>query len=123
MARDTKGAVAAQGKVHGKEVREDDFWRKVRKVTGRIPFAPDVVALWYCARDPDTPLGVRATIYGAIAYFILPIDLIPDVVAGLGFTDDAAVIAAVIGTVASHIKPSHRNAAREALLLPEALER
>jgi uncharacterized membrane protein YkvA (DUF1232 family) len=112
-----KGAVAAEN-----APRDSDFWRKVRKVAGRIPFAPDIVALWYCAADPATPLRVRATIWGAIAYFVLPIDLVPDVIAGLGFTDDAAVVAAVLGTVAVHVKPQHRDAARRALLLPEPLE-
>jgi uncharacterized membrane protein YkvA (DUF1232 family) len=52
---------------------------------------------------------------GAVAYFILPIDLVPDMLAGLGFTDDASVIAAAIAAVGRHLQPKHRNLAREAL--------
>ena len=51
----------------------------------------------------------------ALAYFILPFDFIPDMIPGLGFTDDAAVLAAVFGLVSSHITPIHRAAAARAL--------
>ncbi|MEZ5775946.1 MAG: YkvA family protein [Hyphomicrobiaceae bacterium] len=91
------------------------FWSKFRKVARRIPFAGDLVAAYYCAMDPGTPLRVRATLIGALAYFILPIDAIPDVIFGLGFTDDAAVLALAIKMVADHIKPEHRASARRAL--------
>jgi len=55
---------------------------------------------------------VKATLIGAIAYFILPIDAIPDVLPVIGFTDDAAVLATAIKLVASSITPAHREAAR-----------
>ena len=58
---------------------------------------------------------MKATLVGALAYFVLPIDAIPDVLPVLGFTDDAAVLAAAIKLVASHIRPAHREAARNAL--------
>jgi uncharacterized membrane protein YkvA (DUF1232 family) len=92
-----------------------NFWRKLRRVAARIPFAEDLLAAYYCAFDHDTPLQVKATLVGAIAYFVLPVDAIPDVIPGLGFTDDAAVLAAAMQMIASHIKPAHRAAARDAL--------
>ena len=58
---------------------------------------------------------VQAALLGAIAYFVLPFDFMPDVLPVLGFTDDAAVLATAIRTVASHIRPDHRDAARAAL--------
>jgi uncharacterized membrane protein YkvA (DUF1232 family) len=58
---------------------------------------------------------VQATLLGAIAYFILPFDFIPDMLPVLGFTDDAAVLATAIRLVANHITPDHRDAARAAL--------
>ena len=94
---------------------ERGFWPKLRKVVRRVPFSKDLVAVYYCAMDADTPLRVRATLLGALAYFILPIDAIPDVIAGLGFTDDAAVLAIAIKMVASHMQPKHREQARQAL--------
>jgi uncharacterized membrane protein YkvA (DUF1232 family) len=90
---------------------EEGFWPKVRKVAGKIPFLPDALALWWCAKDPETPVAARGMMFAALAYFVLPTDVIPDVLAGVGFTDDAAVIAAVIGVVGKHLKPRHRQAA------------
>jgi uncharacterized membrane protein YkvA (DUF1232 family) len=91
------------------------FWPKLIKVVRRIPFSEDLAAAYFCAIDGETPLRVRATLLGALAYFIMPIDGIPDVIAGLGFTDDAAVLAIAVKMVASHMKPVHRYQARQAL--------
>jgi len=93
----------------------DGFWTKMRRFAGKVPFAEEAAAAWYCARDPRTPMRVKATLLAALAYFVTPVDLIPDVVAAFGFTDDAAVLMAAIGLVSSHIRPSHRKAARAAL--------
>jgi uncharacterized membrane protein YkvA (DUF1232 family) len=91
------------------------FWTKLRRVLVRIPFAEDLVAAYYCAFDPDTPAYVRAVLFGAIAYFVLPTDMVPDFLAGLGFTDDASVLAAAIAAVGGHIAPRHRIRAKSAL--------
>ena len=91
------------------------FWAKLRRVLARIPFAEDLVAAYYCAFDPDTPAYVRAVLFGAIAYFVLPTDMVPDFLAGLGFTDDASVLAAAIAAVGGHIAPRHRIQAKSAL--------
>ena len=97
-----------------KKVRAE-FWDKLKRVAGRVPFVEDAVAAYYCALDPETPLRVRGTLLGALAYFILPIDIVPDFILGVGFTDDAAVIAMAIRLVSQHIKPVHRIAASRAL--------
>jgi len=94
---------------------ERGFWDKVRRTLGRVPFVEDAVAAYYCAIDRDTPLQVKAVLMGALAYFVLPTDMIPDFIAWIGFTDDAAVLYAAIQTVRPHIKPSHRDRAREIL--------
>ena len=91
------------------------FWRKARRVAGKLPFAEDLLAAYYCAFDRDTPLQVKAALIGALAYFVLPFDFIPDMLPVLGFTDDAAVLATAIRMVAVHVKPEHRDAARAAL--------
>lgn len=93
----------------------NEFWGKLKRVAGRLPFVDDLVASYYCAMDTRTPLKVRATLLGALAYFILPIDLVPDFIAGLGYGDDAAVLATAIALVSSHIRPAHRAAAAKAL--------
>jgi uncharacterized membrane protein YkvA (DUF1232 family) len=92
-----------------------DFWRKLGRVAAHVPFAADLLAAYYCAFDRDTPLRVKGMLLGAIAYFVLPSDALPDVMPVLGFTDDAAVLAAALKLVADHITPRHREAARDAL--------
>ncbi len=79
------------------------FWRKLKRVAAQLPFAEDLLAAYYCAFDRQTPRHVQASLLGAIAYFILPFDFVPDVMPILGFTDDAAVLATAIRMVASHI--------------------
>src|SRR5271168_3155656 len=91
------------------------FWKKFKRVVAQLPFAEDLLAAYYCAFDKQTPRHVQATLLGAIAYFILPFDFIPDMLPVLGYTDDAAVLATAIRLVAAHITPEHREAARAAL--------
>ncbi len=88
------------------------FWRKVQSVAVSFPFAEDLLAAYYCAFDTNTPASVKAALLGALAYFLLPADTIPDLLPVLGFTDDAAILAAAIKLVADHILPEHRDAAR-----------
>ena len=113
----------------GKEIQEIDpetferdkervkkgFWPKVKRTLGQVPFLEDAVAAYYCARDPKTPLQTKAILFGALGYFILPADVIPDIIALAGFTDDAAVLYAAIKAVMPHVKEPHRLKAREAL--------
>ena len=91
------------------------FWRKVMRLGAAIPFAEDLLAAYYCAFDRDTPLHVKAALMGALAYFVLPLDGIPDILPVIGLTDDAAVLAAAIRLVSGHISPLHRAAARDKL--------
>jgi len=98
---------------------ERGFWPKFKRAAAQLPFAEDLLAAYYAAMDPATPTRVRAVLIGALAYFVMPADLIPDVVAGLGFTDDAAVLTAALGTLAEHIRPAHRERARLDLQAPD----
>jgi len=91
---------------------ERGFWPKIRKVAAKIPFAGDALAVWYCARDAETPTAVKGMMLAGLAYFVLPVDAIPDVLAGVGFTDDAAVFAALLAMVGRHLKPRHKAEAR-----------
>jgi uncharacterized membrane protein YkvA (DUF1232 family) len=91
------------------------FWRKLRELASRLPFAEDLLAAHYCAFDRRTPLHVKAALVGALAYLVLPADIVPDVLPVVGYTDDAAVLAATLKLVASHITPDHREAAQRTL--------
>ncbi|MBJ6126570.1 YkvA family protein [Microvirga splendida] len=91
------------------------FWEKLKRVAGKIPFAEDLVAAFYCATDPSTPSRVKLILIGAIAYFVFPTDAITDLLPLIGFADDAAVLAAAITQVAGSITEEHREKARTTL--------
>ncbi len=94
---------------------EKRLWKKLARVAARITFADQIVAAWYCAVDPSTPNHVRGVLLAALGYFVLPADLVPDLVLGLGFTDDAAVIAAVVTAFGRHLTAEHRERAQARL--------
>ena len=93
------------------ETVERGFWTKFRRLAAHLPFADELLAGYYAAMDPETPSHVRA----ALAYFVVPTDLVPDFVIGLGFTDDAVVLATAIRSIAGHVRPWHRARAAETL--------
>jgi uncharacterized membrane protein YkvA (DUF1232 family) len=92
-----------------------NFWRKFGRLAARIPFAEDLLTAYYCAFDRYTPRHVRVALIAALAYFIAPFDVLPDMLPVIGLTDDAAVLAATIKLIWDHIQPVHREAARAAL--------
>ena len=102
-----------------RQVRQG-FWRKARSTLGKVPFTEDAVAAFYCATDQATPLPIRVTLFGALAYFVLPFDAIPDILLGLGYTDDAAIMIAAFTAARVHITEAHRAKAREWLLKTQA---
>jgi uncharacterized membrane protein YkvA (DUF1232 family) len=102
--------------VRNEETVRRNFWHKARRTLGRVPFTEDAVAAFYCASDSATPLPIRATLFGALAYFVLPFDAIPDLLLGLGFTDDAAILVAAFTAARMHITEDHRARARAWLL-------
>lgn len=121
MARDfeeqfSPKEIAAMRKLAADEDRLGNRLIALLKRTAKaVPFAEDALAAWYCARDPATPPRVRVILISAVAYFVLPIDMIPDLIPLLGFGDDAAVIAAALVAVATELKPEHREKARAKL--------
>jgi uncharacterized membrane protein YkvA (DUF1232 family) len=92
-----------------------EFWRKARRVAARLPFAEDLLAAYYCAFDRATPVQVKAALVAALAYFVLPLDAVPDMLPVIGFTDDATVLLTALRMFAGHVRPEHRAAARVAL--------
>ncbi len=91
------------------------FWKTMRRAASQIPFMEDLVAAYYCAFDLQTPHRVRGILLAALAYFVLPLDGVPDFLAFVGFSDDVAVLTAALAAIRAHITPAHYAAAREAL--------
>ena len=87
------------------------LWPKLRRVARWVPFSDDVLSAYYCAIDPKTPSYVKAVLMGAVAYFVVPTDLVPDFIAGLGFSDDATVMLTAISAVGGSIRDEHREKA------------
>jgi|GEM_PF-1621828 len=92
-----------------------EFPGKLTESSGKITFATQATAMYYALRDPKTPLKVRALIGAALAYFIMPFDLIPDWIVGIGFTDDLAVVMMVLRKLAGSITEEHYELARRRL--------
>ena len=91
------------------------FWPKVTRTAARIPFAKQLISVYYAGRDPETPTAAKGVMLGALAYFVMPFDAIPDMLMGIGLTDDAAVITAVIATLGANIRKKHRDQADDAV--------
>ena len=91
------------------------FWRTAKRAARQVPFMDEVVAAYYAALDYDTPRSAKATLFAALAYFVVPLDIVPDFLAVIGFGDDLAVITAAIAAIGPNIKDRHRIAARQAL--------
>lgn len=96
-------------------VDEGVFFEKARSLAAKLPFVRHAVAMWHALRDDATPLAAKAVIVGAVAYFVLPTDFVPDFVAGFGFTDDAAVLAAALRAIGKYLRPEHYGQADETL--------
>lgn len=113
------GEILEPGSEDTQKSREDkvrrDFWPKFKRVAAKLPMADEVLAAYYCAMDSDTPQRTRGILLAALAYFILPLDLFPDFIAGFGFTDDIAVLTAAVTAIRSSMTDGHRAAARETL--------
>lgn len=93
----------------------DGFWPKMVAFAANLPFAEQALAAWYCAFDSQTPSSVRYTLIGALAYFVLPFDIVPDILPLVGFADDASILSAAVVAVGTNINETHKAAAREAL--------
>ena len=99
---------------------KEGFWKKLQSNFKYIPFARDGVASYYCMLDEKVPYAVRAAIALPLAYFVMPLDLAPDFIVGLGYTDDAAVFTAALSAFRSYLNSDHYSNADSALgTLPE----
>ena len=112
----TKAEMAAMRRATGDESGLlADVLALIRKIARRIPFAEDALALYYCARDPMTDTRVKLIVLAALAYLVLPVDTIPDILPLIGYGDDAAVLAAAVAAVRGSITDRHRTKARATL--------
>jgi len=102
---------------YAKFFNDGALWKKIKKVARKagIKAVYYALLLYYVTRDPEVPSGEKLKIYGALGYFILPVDLIPDTIIGLGFTDDLAALAWALHSVNRYITPETEQKARNRL--------
>ena len=93
---------------------EESFWGKLTKTAKTIgrELVEKALCMYYALQDKDTPMWAKTIIVAALGYFICPVDVIPDVIPGAGYADDAGAIAVALGAVAVHIKPEHKDRAK-----------
>ncbi|MBB1485930.1 YkvA family protein [Oceanospirillum sediminis] len=94
---------------------DEGFWQKVKRYarTAGEEVLETALKLYFAAIDADTPAWAKTTIFGALGYFISPLDAIPDAVPAVGFSDDLGVLVAAAATVAIHIKDEHGEKAHQ----------
>jgi uncharacterized membrane protein YkvA (DUF1232 family) len=107
------------GSVRHARIVAEGFWTKLARYAGRIPFAEDLAAAYFCAIDPETPARVRGVLLAALAWFVIPASVMPEFVVVLGFTDEIAVTAIAVRMIRKHLKERHYVRARAVLHMPE----
>ncbi len=98
------------------------FWTVLLHRAGKIPFAEELGAAYFCVMDPKTPTGVKALLLAALAYFVLPFDFLPALFIALGLASDAAIVVGAVRMVSRHIRPEHYRQARKALGILEPVD-
>ena len=111
---DPKAVLPYAAEKYRSRYSDEQFWAKVRRYARAAGknVVETALQLYYAAESPRTPVGAKTVIYGALAYFISPIDIIPDLLPGVGYTDDLTVLLAAIGIVAANISPEIKKQAR-----------
>ncbi|HHX8537324.1 TPA: YkvA family protein [Vibrio alginolyticus] len=96
---------------------EKTFWRKMKNSVKKAGEDIAVMGIksWLAMTDSNTSVRHKAILGGALAYFVLPTDMVPDVLAGVGFTDDMAALTLAANSVGNAITKEHEAQAREKL--------
>ncbi len=96
-----------------KDYTNAGFWQKLNTFARKAGhnLVEKSLQLYFAAESPDTPTWARGVVFGALAYFVAPIDAIPDVTPGIGFADDLCVLIGAVSAVAAHITPEIKDQA------------
>jgi len=94
---------------------EHSFIKKIGRFLGILSseFLFKIITLWFTLRDKDTPTWAKSVILGALGYFIVPLDAIPDIMPLVGFSDDLTALVSASAMIFSYIKPEHKQKAKE----------
>ncbi len=109
---DTEEIISPDAVARNEKTVRGGFWQKLKRNLARIPKADEVVAAYYAAFDSNTPFRTKAMLLAALAYFVLPLDVVPDFILGLGFTDDMTVLLTAFALIRGNVTEAHRERAR-----------
>lgn len=114
---DSTSTLKAMSETTAQAPDEKTFWTKMKSSVKKAGEELAVMGIksWLAMTDSETSVKHKAVLGGALAYFVLPTDMVPDVIAGVGFTDDMAALTLAANSVGSAIKPEHEDLAREKL--------
>lgn len=91
---------------------EEDFWPKLKRVAAEVPGVSDLLALYYYMNSDQAPFQHKVAVVATLAYFIMPVDALPDFFGALGYTDDLAVALGLIRFIGSEKMQPYRKYAR-----------
>ena len=96
---------------------DEGFWTKLKKfaLSAGREVVEKALTLYYTAQNPNVPAWAKTVVVGALTYFISPVDAIPDMLVGVGFTDDLGVLLAAIATVSVYINAETKEQAQQKL--------
>ena len=77
--------------------------RVARKAGSKLVYC--LLLLYYVLKSPTVSRGDKSKIYGALGYFILPLDLLPDFIPMAGYADDLSAVLWALHTVWKNITP------------------
>lgn len=106
-------------KKYSKHFSDDSFWEKVKKfgMKAGVSVIYTALLLYYTLQKPTTPAWAKTVIIGALGYFILPFDLIPDITPGIGYGDDLSALAGALLSVAMFIDEDVKAKAKERIVI------
>ena len=102
---------------HAEDFNDRRFWYKLKAVAKKAGYSVLEKCLWlyYTAQKPDTPKWAKTAIYAALAYFVLPLDAIPDFIPGIGYSDDISILASALLSVSLYLDESVKQETSEKL--------
>ncbi len=97
------------------EYSENKLLEKIKKNFSKagVSVVYAVLLLFYSLKDPNVPAKAKATIIGALGYFITPLDLILDAVPVAGYSEDIATIMLALGVVAIYLTDETKEKAKK----------
>jgi uncharacterized membrane protein YkvA (DUF1232 family) len=107
----------SQSGANTENVTAEKLWSKITNYAQKagIKVVYSVLLMWYAYQRKDTPSWAKRIILGALAYFVSPIDMVPDLTPFLGFTDDLGVLGIGLVAIAAYVNDDVRKNARERL--------